>query len=105
MTLHVPVERDMQDSACMNSFRLIVPALTSSLNRQTSVPDPSSLPRNFPFSIGPPDTTMDGRSTLAAPMMSDGVVLSHPQSSTTPSIGFARIDSSTSMLARLRNSM
>ena len=31
-----------------------------------------------------------------------GVVLSQPQSSTTPSSGLARIDSSTSMLARLR---
>src|SRR5215212_7245285 len=102
MTLQVPLERDMHDSACMNSRRLIVPALTSSLNRQTSVPDPMSLPRYLPFSIGPPETTIDGRSQLAAPMMSEGVVLSQPQSSTTPSIGFARIDSSTSMLARFR---
>ena len=39
------------------------------------------------------------------PSCSDGVVLSQPQSSTTPSIGLPRIDSSTSMLTRLRNSM
>ena len=45
MTLHVPDERDMHDSACMNSLMLIWPALTSSLNRQTSVPDPSGRPR------------------------------------------------------------
>ena len=32
----------------------------------------------------------------------EGVVLSHPHISTTPSIGFARIDSSTSILAKLR---
>ena len=35
----------------------------------------------------------------------DGVVLSQPIRSTTPSIGLPRIDSSTSMLARLRNNM
>ena len=40
---------------------------------------------------------MVGRSTLAAPISSDGVVLSQPTSSTTPSSGLARIDSSTSM--------
>ena len=105
ITLHVPLDRDMHDSACMNSFRLIVPALTSSLNRQTSVPEPISVPRYLPFSIGPPDTTIAGRSQLAAPMTSDGVVLSQPHSSTTPSIGLPRIDSSTSMLARLRKSI
>ena len=38
-------------------------------------------------------------------MSSAGVVLSQPVSSTTPSIGLARIDSSTSMLTRLRKSM
>ncbi len=48
---------------------------------------------------------MVGRSTLAAPISKAGVVLSQPVSSTTPSIGLARIDSSTSMLARLRNNM
>ena len=50
-------------------------------------------------------SAMVGRSQLAAPISSAGVVLSQPTSSTTPSIGLARIDSSTSMLARLRNSM
>jgi len=46
-----------------------------------------------------------GRSQLAAPMSVAGVVLSQPASSTTPSIGLARIDSSTSMEARFRNSI
>ena len=46
-----------------------------------------------------------GRSTLAAPITSDGVVLTQPISSTTPSIGLPRMLSSTSMLARLRYSM
>src|SRR5262245_36209288 len=101
ITLQVPVDLDMHDSASRNSRSLILPARTSSLNRQTSVPDPRSLPRNLPFSIGPPDTTIVGRSQLAAPITSDGVVLSQPHSSTTPSSGLPRIDSSTSMLARL----
>src|SRR4029079_17945557 len=105
MTLHVPVDRDMHDSACMNSLTLILPARTSSLKRQTSVPEPMSAPRNLPLSIGPPEITSAGRSQLAAPMMSDGVVLSQPQSRTTPSIGLPRIDSSTSIAARLRDSM
>ena len=75
------------------------------MNFHTEVPEPMSCPRNLPLSIGPPDTTSVGMSTLAAPIMVEGVVLSQPQSNTTPSIGLPRIDSSASMLARLRNSM
>ena len=37
-----------------------------------------SLPRYLPESIGPPETPMVGRSTLAAPISSAGVVLSQP---------------------------
>ena len=48
---------------------------------------------------------MVGRSTLAAPIKVEGVVLSQPVSNTTPSIGFPRIDSSASMLARFLKSM
>src|SRR5687768_14308846 len=48
---------------------------------------------------------MVGIFTLQAPMTSDGVVLSQPHIKTTPSTGFARIDSSTSILARLRYNM
>ncbi len=57
------------------------------------------------MSIGPPETAIAGRSTLAAPISSAGVVLSQPTSSTMPSSGLPRIDSSTSMLARLRYSI
>ena len=105
ITMQTPVDRLMLVCASMKLSRLMRPARTSSLKRQTSVPDPMSWPQNLPLSIAPPDSTIDGRSTLAAPMMSAGVVLSQPQRSTTPSIGLARIDSSTSMLIRLRNSM
>ena len=64
-----------------------------------------SVPRYLPFSIGPPDTPIVGRSHEAAPISSAGVVLSQPISSTTPSNGLARIDSSTSIAAWLRNSI
>ena len=63
------------------------------------------MPLTRPLSIGPPETTSVGRSQLAAPISSAGVVLSQPTSRTTPSIGLARIDSSVSILARLRNSI
>src|SRR5690606_27562769 len=72
---------------------------------QLNEPDPISPPRNLPLSMGPPGTTNVGMSTLQAPIISEGVVLSQPVNSTTPSSGLARMDSSTSMLARLRNSM
>ena len=53
--MQCPAERDIQVSDSLNSARLMVPAFTSSLKRHTSVPDPISAPRNFPFNIGPPD--------------------------------------------------
>ena len=79
----------------------MTPDFTSSANRQISLV-PISRPLYLPVSIGPPDTTMVGIFTLHAPITNEGVVLSQPHKRTTPSIGFARIDSSTSMLARLR---
>src|SRR3712207_4679454 len=82
----------------------MVPERTASLNRHTSLV-PISFPWNFPVNIGPPDTTIVGIFTLAAPITNEGVVLSQPHINTTPSTGFARIDSSTSMLARLRYSI
>ena len=48
---------------------------------------------------------MVGKLHEAAPISNEGVVLSQPISSTTPSMGLPRIDSSTSMLARLRKSI
>ncbi len=103
MVMQVPGLRDMPVSAAMKSFSCISPARTASLNFHTSVPEPMSRPRNLPFSIGPDDTTMVGRSTLAAPINCPGVVLSQPPS--TASMGLPRIDSSTSMASRLRNSI
>ena len=102
MVMQCPCERFMQDSASWNSESVIFPARRSSDIDQTLVPEPMSVPRYLPESIGPPDTPIVGISTLAAPIRRDGVVLSQPMRSTTPSSGLARIDSSTSMLARLR---
>ena len=68
MVMQVPGVRDMPDSAAMKSSSDILPPRTASLNFQTSVPDPMSQPRNFPFSMGPLEITSVGRSTLAAPM-------------------------------------
>jgi hypothetical protein len=97
-----PCERCMHDSASWNSSTVILPARRSSDIDQTLVPEPMSCPRYLPDSIGPPETKMVGMSTLAAPINMEGVVLSQPPSSTTPSSGLARMVSSASMLARLR---
>src|SRR5215210_2125040 len=48
---------------------------------------------------------MVGIFTLHAPITNEGVVLSQPHNNTTPSTGLALIDSSTSILAKLRYSM
>src|SRR5690606_1105414 len=66
---------------------------------------PISFPLCLPVSMAPPETTMVGISTLQAPITRAGVVLSQPQSKTTPSKGLARIDSSTSILTRFLKSI
>jgi hypothetical protein len=45
MVMQWPAERLMQLSASMNSCCVILPALTASLNRQTTVPEPICSPR------------------------------------------------------------
>jgi hypothetical protein len=45
------------------------------------------MPRQCPFSIGPPVTTIAGISAEHAPRIDAGFVLSQPVSSTTPSRG------------------
>ena len=105
IVLQCPRLRIMADSERMNCSRDRVPARTSSLSRQTSVPHPRGAPRNVPVSIGPPGTTTAGRSTDAAAMSSDGIVLSQPPRRTTPSIGLARNISSAAIAAMLRHSI
>lgn len=75
------------------------------MNFHTEVPEPMSVPRCLPLSIGPPVMSSAGRSTDAAPIRYAGVVLSQPASSTTPSSGFERSVSSRSIAMRLRSSI
>ena len=105
MVLQWPLLRIIADSDVRNASWDRVPARTSSLSRQTPVPQPNSWPRKVPLSIGPPGTTTAGRSTDAAAISRAGIVLSQPPSSTTPSIGLARIISSIDIAARLRHNI
>mmetsp|Transcript_25654 Transcript_25654/g.46307 ORF Transcript_25654/g.46307 Transcript_25654/m.46307 type:complete len:132 (-) Transcript_25654:669-1064(-) len=66
------------------------------------VPEPITLPLCRPFNIGPPDTTIVGKSVLHAPIKHAGVVLSHPTNKTIPSTGLALPISSTSIAHRFR---
>ncbi|CAB4789094.1 unannotated protein [freshwater metagenome] len=81
------------------------PARISSLLFHTSVPQPKGEPSNVPVSIGPPEITTAGKSTDAAPINKAGIVLSQPPKRTTPSIGFARINSSVAIATILRQSI
>src|SRR5690606_426303 len=101
ITAQWPWLRHMPASASAKACRLILPDLLDSLKRHKSEV-PISWPLYLPVNIGPPDTTIVGISTLQAPITRDGVVLSQPHKRTTPSAGLARMDSSTSILARLR---
>ena len=92
----------MHDSTSTMSDSCISPVFSIAVNFHTCVPEPMSSPRNLPFSIGPPEMPIVGRSHDAAPISSAGVVLSQPIISTTPSNGLARIDSSTSIATWLR---
>ena len=105
MVMQWPLERLMQLSAWLKSSTFISPERTFSDICHRPVPEPMSRPWNFPESMGPPETPMLGRSHDAAPMSREGVVLSQPMSRTTPSMGLPRMDSSTSMLARLRKNI
>ena len=50
-------------------------------------PEPVRSPLYQPFSIGPTESEMAGRLTVAAAIKQAGVVLSQPVVSTTPSSG------------------
>src|SRR6185503_2769757 len=103
MVMQWPALRDRQLSISQNSSSLMRPARNSSQKCHTSDPEPISRFLHIPFSIGPPVTMMEGTSALIAPISWAGVVLSQPHSNTTPSIGLARMDSSTSIAIKLRN--
>ena len=105
IVMQCPSDRDMHPSANAHSSCVIRPASRSSSQRHTAVPEPTSVPWYLPFSFGPPVTMIAGRPTLEAAISRPGVVLSQPDSSTTPSSGLARISSSASMASRLRYSI
>ncbi len=105
IVLQCPRLRIIADSDAVNSAEERVPARTSSLSRQTSVPQPRGRPRKVPVSMGPPGTTTAGRSTEAAAISRAGIVLSQPPSRTTPSTGLARSISSAAIAARFRHSI
>jgi hypothetical protein len=102
MVMQVPKERAMPSSISLQAQSSRFPARFSAQYFQTSVPLPSTCPRQLPRSIGPAETKMAGRFMLVAPMSRAGTVLSQPPSSTTPSTGFARRISSASIASRLR---
>ena len=105
MVLQCPRLLIIDCSDLRKSSSLIFPARNSSLNFQTSVPQPKGFPLNVPVSIGPPGTTIAGKSTEAAAINSAGIVLSQPPSNTTPSIGLARSNSSVAMADMLRHNI
>ena len=105
ITVQWPALRAMHPSISHHSSSVRRPVRKRSKSLRPSVPDPRRWSRHCPASMGPPGTMMAGMSALAAPMSCAGVVLSQPHSSTTPSSGLARMDSSTSMAIRLRKSM
>ena len=86
IVLQCPADGAEEATNSMNSSALISPAARSSRAFQTMVPEPVRSPRNQPFSIGPPDSTIAGISTVAAAINCAGVVLSQPVVSTTPSM-------------------
>ena len=100
IVMQCPALRLIHDSASRTSFPVTSPLTKASESCQVKVPEPTFLPFQYPLSIGPPGTTIVGKSTLQAPIIVEGVVLSQPVSKTTPSIGLARILSSVSILAK-----
>src|SRR5262245_48768925 len=87
MVLQWPSEGADAAAASRNCFSLICPAASLRRDLHITVPDPTSSCPCQPSSIGPPDSTMAGMSTVDAAMICAGVVLSQPVVSTTASIG------------------
>ena len=92
----------MPTSISDQSLSEMLPARRSSQYLKASEPEPSTLPCQFPLSIGPAGTKIDGTPALVAPSRRPGVVLSQPPISTAPSTGCERISSSVSMARKLR---
>ena len=87
IVLQCPGDGADDATSSMNPASSISPAASSSRAFQMMVPEPVRSPLNQPLSIGPPESTIAGMSTVAAAIRHAGVVLSQPVVSTTPSIG------------------
>ena len=87
IVLQCPIDGAEAIAACKNCSRSISPAAYLCRACQITMPDPTSALPSCPSSIGPPDSTMAGISTVDAAMIAAGVVLSQPVVSTTPSSG------------------
>jgi hypothetical protein len=87
IVMQVPGERARPPSSSASSRSPMRPARLRSQYFHMSVPEPRVSPRQWPRSIGPAGTKTVGRSALAAPISSAGVVLSQPPISTAPSTG------------------
>ena len=87
MVLQCPIEGAEFIAAVRNWSRSISPAANCCRDFQITAPDPTNWSPSWPSSIGPPDSTMAGMSTVEAAMIAAGVVLSQPVVSTTPSSG------------------
>ena len=87
IVLQWPMEGAESIAACKNSSSSMVPAASLRRERQMTVPEPARSPSCQPSSIGPPESTIAGMSTVEAAIRAEGVVLSQPVVSTTPSSG------------------
>src|SRR3954447_10015087 len=68
IVMQCPGEEAMRSSAEAQSASVMRPALNSSQYFQTSLPEPSVVPRQEARSIGPAGTNMNGRPDDTAPM-------------------------------------
>ena len=87
IVLQWPAEVAEASAASKNCSSSISPTASRRRLFQITVPEPTSSPSKYPSSIGPPESTMAGISTVEAAMMPEGVVLSQPVVITTASIG------------------
>ena len=103
ITMQVPAVVASRVSTTAISSASIAPARYCAQKRRQSVQAPRRSSPCRLVIIGPVTTSTAGLSAESAPISSAGTVLSQPPISTTASIGWARIISSTSMLMRFRN--
>ena len=84
MPQQLPQPGQATHSSSSSSARLMLPFLTAPIPSNI-VERPTRLPLNMPLSMGPPETTMLGILTRAAPMSIPGTILSQLGTNTAPS--------------------